>query len=149
MKMNMDPLAPSVREKPHKKVMVVADPGRESAGALDWAISHVLLDNDELVLLRVEHNNVLKRHALSAFLRKPNLAAVTAALVAMEGGGGGGEDDYLEEMKTRCEKAKPKVRVQIKKVEMENKERASAILSQTKLFSVDVLVVGQRRSFLG
>ncbi|XXG61791.1 hypothetical protein AAC387_Pa05g0313 [Persea americana] len=154
MKMNMDPLSPSsVREKPLKKVMVVAEPGRESAGALDWAISHALVEHDELILLQMEQSSILKRSALSAFLRRPSLAAVTAAMVAMEeavgGGGGGGENQYLEEMKKKCEKAKPKVRVQIARAEVEGKDRASAIISQTKLFSVDVLVVGQRRYFLG
>ncbi|RWR97286.1 hypothetical protein CKAN_02671100 [Cinnamomum micranthum f. kanehirae] len=154
MKMNMDPLSPSsVREKPRKKVMVVAEPGRESAGALDWAISHALVEHDELILLQMEQSSILKRRALSAFLRRPSLAVVTAAMVAMEeavgGGGGGGENQYLEEMKKKCEKAKPKVRVQIARAEVEGKNRASAIISQTNLLSVDVLVVGQRRNFLG
>ncbi|KAG5236416.1 Universal stress protein [Salix suchowensis] len=37
-----------------RKVMVVADPSRESAGALQYALSHVVVENDELILLHVE-----------------------------------------------------------------------------------------------
>lgn len=57
-------------------------------------------------------------------------------------------------MRAACEAAQPKVRVrvQVERGEMEGRERASKILSQTKLLGVDLLVIGQRRSgssFLG
>lgn len=55
-------------------------------------------------------------------------------------------------MRAACEAAQQKVRVQVEKVEMEGKDKAATILSQTKILGVDLLVIGQRRSgssFLG
>ncbi|KAG0459216.1 hypothetical protein HPP92_022344 [Vanilla planifolia] len=55
-------------------------------------------------------------------------------------------------MRAACEAAQPNVRVQIERVEMEGRDKAAAILSQTKILGIDLLVIGQRRpssSFLG
>lgn len=66
-----------------------------------------------------------------------------------DGGGAGGlEVDFLEEMKHACEAVQPNIRVRTARVELEgNKDKASAILSQCTSHEIDVLIVGQRRSF--
>ena len=52
---------------PTKKVMVVANPTWESVVALQYAISHVMLEKDELILLHVE-NPTSWHYTFSMFL---------------------------------------------------------------------------------
>lgn len=170
-----------------RRIMVIADPGRESSIALQWTLSHALLEQDELILLHVEPPNAGRRGsgAFSAFLRRPSASgtagggstsfsagqsiSTTSSLSsssstsstgssaispfsAAAGSGEGGEYEFLEAMKAACEAAQPKVRVQMERVEMEGRDKAAAILRQTKVFGVDMVVIGQRRqgsSFLG
>lgn len=129
---------------PPRRVMVVADPTRESAGALQYALSHAVLEQDELILLHVE-NPSSWRNTLSMFLRRPNLpASSTSSATFLEDSPG--EVDFLEEMRYACKVAQPKLRVRVERLPMEGKEKAAIILSQSKALGVDILVIGQRRS---
>ncbi|KAL5996657.1 hypothetical protein ACLOJK_007576 [Asimina triloba] len=147
-----------------RRVMLVAEPTRESTTALQWALSHALLENDELILLHIELTGSW-RHQFSTFLKRHptttthptgggggggDAAAATATASSSSSSpcadaGGGGEHDFLEEMRGLCRGAQPKLRVHIEKVEMEGKDKASAILFQAKLFAIDLLIIGQRR----
>ena len=132
---------------PARKVMVVADPTRESAGALQYAISHVLLEKDELILLHVE-NPISWMNTLSMFLKMP-MHTIGVSLTTSpdkEGGLGASEVDFLEEMKSACKAAQPKLHVRIEKVVMNTKDKATTILSQSKLQGVDIIVIGQKKS---
>ncbi|KAK3187708.1 hypothetical protein Dsin_027269 [Dipteronia sinensis] len=149
---------------PVRKVMVVADASRESAGALQYALSHVVVDKDELILIHVENPNSWKIPLITSFLRRPSLtssSATTSAAAALSSSSSssaassegaqqqqqGDQVDFLEEMKRVCEIAQPKVRVRTSKVQiMESTNKAAAILSQTEVLGVDLLVIGQRRS---
>ncbi|KAK2967933.1 hypothetical protein RJ640_010543 [Escallonia rubra] len=126
---------------PSRKVMVVADPTRESAAALQYALSHAVLENDSLILLHVENPDSW-RHKFS-FFKRPSQATSSTAFSAE---GGGGELDFLEAMKQACEIAQPKIPVQAEKVDIDGKEKAAVILSQSLAHGVDILVVGQRQS---
>ncbi|KAK6781113.1 hypothetical protein RDI58_023297 [Solanum bulbocastanum] len=53
-----------------KKIMVVADPTRESASALQYALSHAVAENDTLILLHVGNPNAW-RNLLGALIKKP------------------------------------------------------------------------------
>jgi len=133
-----------------RKVMVVADPTRESAGALHYALSHAVLEQDELILLHVE-NPSSWRNTISTFLKMPSLGSSTTASLDLGGGGaaaptGEGEVDFLEEMKHACRVAKPKMRARVLRVDMDGKERASTILIHSKNEGVDVIVIGQKRN---
>ncbi|KGN56804.1 uncharacterized protein LOC101222608 [Cucumis sativus] len=145
---------------PSRKVMVVVDPTRESAAALQYALSHALMDNDQVILLHIDNPNSW-RNAISTFLKRPNgggstnsnnnnnVHAAATATAASDGGQGGGataEVDFLEEMKKACKKAHPKLEVGTLRVELEGKDKASMIMAQTKSLGVDLLVIGQRRS---
>ncbi|KAA0049204.1 hypothetical protein IC582_012530 [Cucumis melo] len=145
---------------PSRKVMVVVDPTRESAAALQYAISHAVMDNDQVILLHVDNPNSW-RNAISTFLKRPNgggstnsnnnnnVHAAATATAASDGGQGGGataDVDFLEEMKKACKVAHPKVKVGTLRVELEGKDKASMIMAQTKSLGVDLLVIGQRRS---
>ncbi|XP_055813777.1 uncharacterized protein LOC129883197 [Solanum dulcamara] len=53
-----------------KKIMVVADPTRESASALQYALSHAVTENDTLILLHVGNPNAW-RNLLGTLIKKP------------------------------------------------------------------------------
>jgi len=137
-----------------RKVMVVADPTRESAGALQYALSHATTDEDELILLHVSHK--YKKGSLGSlgaiFRRHLELVAnATSDLGSPEGGGGlggifGDGMDFLEAMKKACEKAHPKLKVRVDKVEQGAMDKGTAILFRSKYLSVDILIIGQRRN---
>ncbi|KAL3577975.1 hypothetical protein D5086_019479 [Populus alba] len=78
--------------------MVVADPSRESAGALQYALSHVVVENDELILLHVESSyswwNTFSFRKIYSLPPGPMPNS-------SEGGGGVGEGDFLEAMRQR------------------------------------------------
>jgi nucleotide-binding universal stress UspA family protein len=126
-----------------RKVMVVAEPTRESAVALQYALSHAVLEQDELVLLHVENPNSW-RNTFTTFLRRPG-AGSSSTMGCSDGGGGGG--DFVEEMKHACKAAQPKLRVHVERVEiLEGKDKASVILFQSMLLRIDLIIIGQRRS---
>ncbi|KAJ4840278.1 hypothetical protein Tsubulata_024976 [Turnera subulata] len=141
-----------------RKVMVVADPSRESAGALQYALSHVVVENDELILVHVENPNSWKQ--TFSFLKRNNFGSSSSSSnptntpsemgggsgSAAGGGAGGADVDFLESMKQVCEIAQPKLRVRSIRVPMEAKDRASAILDRSQTLGVDILIIGQRRS---
>ncbi|KAK6161131.1 hypothetical protein DH2020_004512 [Rehmannia glutinosa] len=63
------------------------------------------------------------------------------------GGGGGDQVDFLDAMKQACMAAQPKVKVVVVKTEMaDGKDKAAAILAQSAVLKVDLLIVGHRRS---
>ncbi|CAK7327328.1 unnamed protein product [Dovyalis caffra] len=129
-----------------RKVMVVADPSRESAGALQYALSHVVVENDELILLHVE-NSFSWRNSFS-FLKISSLPPGPVPNLP-EGGGGVGEGDFLEAMKQVCQIAQPKIPVRLERTQLmeKAKDKANAILNKSNLLGVDLLIIGQRRGF--
>ncbi|KAI4345923.1 hypothetical protein L6164_013008 [Bauhinia variegata] len=129
--------SPAHGTQPGRKVVVVADPTSESAGALQYALSHAVLEEDELILLHV--NTGSWRNVISTFLRRSS-AGIS---ITVEGGG---EVDFLEEMKLACKVAKPKLDVRTVRVDAEEKEKNNTIISQSIAYGVDIIVVGQRRS---
>ncbi|KAJ3682421.1 hypothetical protein LUZ60_014994 [Juncus effusus] len=131
-------------------VMLVADPGREAISALEWALSHAILENDQVLLLHVECHHGSRRSgsgsSFSSFLKRPSLGVNEGE---GRGGGSGGENEFLETMKAMCWARQPKVRVNMERVEME-KDKAATILAHANRKNVDMIVIGQRRtSFLG
>ncbi|PIM99112.1 hypothetical protein CDL12_28397 [Handroanthus impetiginosus] len=140
-----------------RKVMVVADPSRESAGALQYALSHAVLDNDTLILLHVDNPNAWK-NPLGALFKNPTspggariggIGSFSSSFVGLDGGAGGGEADFLDGMKRVCVTAKPKLKVVVEKAETtEGKDKASVILAHCEASKIDLLIVGQRRNTL-
>ncbi|KAF6144423.1 hypothetical protein GIB67_024650 [Kingdonia uniflora] len=126
-----------------RKIMVVADPGRESVGALEWVLSHAVLEHDELILLHVEHS----ASWLSLLLKRPHpsptlTTSTSAAAVAVSAR----HLEFLDAMKNVCEVAQPKVKVRIERMETGGKEKSSMVMLQCEILSIDLLVIGQRRS---
>ncbi|KAL5715375.1 hypothetical protein ACHQM5_017203 [Ranunculus cassubicifolius] len=130
--------------------MVIADPGRESVGALQWALSHSLVEQDELILLHVE-NAASWRNSFTTFLRRPHAPSQVHAggsfhATSLDHGAGGGDLEFLDQMKKACQLVQPKIKVHTERVDMGGKDKASTIVAQCDALSVDVLVIGQRRS---
>lgn len=133
-----------------RKIIVVVDPTRESIGALQYALSHAIHENDELILLHIEHPNTWK-FTFSTLLRvKPNylhvLTLVTGSnnVASIEGGN---NIDFLEEMKQICKVAQPKVHVRVERVtKLDGKDKAATIIAQTITLGVDIIVTGQRKN---
>lgn len=128
---------------PARKVIVLADPTRESAVALQYALSNVVLENDELILLHVESPNSWRKNTLS-FLRRSSLPSHYVPNLE------GGDIDFLEAMKQVCEVAQPGIRIRKEKMQMEakvkDKDKANAILVRCNTLGVDAVIIGQRRS---
>ncbi|KAE9610384.1 hypothetical protein Lal_00006103 [Lupinus albus] len=138
-----------------RKVMVVADPTRESASALQYALSHAVLEQDELILLHVD-NPSSWRNTISTFLKMPSLGSSTTASLDLGGGATAttaaaatreGDVDFLQEMKHACRVSQPKMKLRVLSVDMDDKDRASTILLHSKNEGVDVIVIGQKRTF--
>ncbi|GLT87391.1 hypothetical protein SLE2022_054770 [Rubroshorea leprosula] len=136
-----------------RKLMVVADPTPQSAAALQYAISHAVLEQDELILVHVENPNSWK-NTFSTFLRRPSLSSSSTSYLSEGGigggggggGGSGGEVDFLEQMKRACEIALPKVRVRSERIEMDGRDKANVIISRSKMLGIDIIIIGQKRS---
>lgn len=133
---------------PARKVMVVADPTRESAAALQYALSHAVLDQDELILVHVMNPNSWK-NTFQSFLRLSSSSGSYGppSSSSMEGVNIPGENvNFLEQMKRICEMAQPKMRVRVERMETES-SKAAAILLRSGTLGVDVIIIGQRRTF--
>ncbi|OMO95319.1 UspA [Corchorus olitorius] len=131
---------------PARKVMVVADPTPHSAAALQYALSHALLEHDELILFHVENPNSWK-NTLTTFLRKPSFSSgATPPPAAVPDGASSNDVDFLDQMRRACEIAQPKIPVRVEKSDTDGKDKATAILSKSKTLGIDLLIIGQRRS---
>ncbi|KAF5465835.1 hypothetical protein F2P56_015805 [Juglans regia] len=128
---------------PTRKVMVIAEPTRESAIALQYTLSHAIFEQDELILLHVGKYPSSRPNAFSTFMRRPKVGSSSAIAFSDVGGG---NVDFLEEMKHACKIAQPKLLVSVKRVEIEGKNKARVILFQSKMLNIDLIFVGQRRS---
>ncbi|XVE81949.1 hypothetical protein DITRI_Ditri15bG0107600 [Diplodiscus trichospermus] len=134
---------------PARKVLVVADPTPHSAAALQYALSHALLEQDELILFHIENPNSWK-NTFSTFLRKQSFSSGASATAAPNNavpeGGASTDVDFLDQMKRACEIAQPKIPVRIEKTDMDGKDKATVILSKSKALGIDLIIIGQRRS---
>ncbi|KAF2601684.1 hypothetical protein F2Q70_00027096 [Brassica cretica] len=145
-----------------RKIMVIADPTRESAAALQYALSHAVLEQDELILVHVENNGGSWKNAFSSFLRLPSSSSSSSTSGSSPGANnananiantvsslaseiGQGEGNFLEQMKRICEIAQPKVRVQTECITMDGIKAAAILLHGDKL-GVEVIIIGQRRT---
>lgn len=128
---------------PTRKVMVVADPTPKSAAALQYALSHGLVEHDTLILLHVENPNAWKNPLLFFKWPAPSTSTTASAFSSSssftEGSSSscGGDMDFLKAMKRASEISQPKVRVQVDKVkvEVEGKEKAAVILHYSTLIA--------------
>ncbi|PPS16794.1 hypothetical protein GOBAR_AA03799 [Gossypium barbadense] len=132
---------------PARKVMVVADPAPHSAAALQYALSHALLEQDELILLHVENTSSWK-NTLTTFLKRPTIASAANAMTPNNSSGpdwGSTDVNFLDQMKYASEIAQPKIPVRIEKIDPDGKDKATVILSKSKDLGIDLIIIGQKR----
>ncbi|KAL1334250.1 hypothetical protein HN51_063172 [Arachis hypogaea] len=110
----------------NNRVMVVVDSSFEAKGALDWALSHTIQKQDNVILVHLAKPT----NREDSNERKFNLKAY----------------QLLLEMKNTCETKKPGVQVSV--VMLEAEEKGAAIVQEAKQQSVSLLVVGQRKRSL-
>lgn len=151
---------------PTRKVMVVVDTNRESAAALQYALSYALLENDQLILLYIDNPNSWKNPFGAIFKKQTSTSshssssAASLSFPALEdsgggggsgggvGGGGGEQADIVEAMKKACKIAQPNLEIIVERVEIvDGKDKASVILSESTKHGIELLVIGQKRSF--
>ncbi|CAN6282937.1 unnamed protein product [Urochloa humidicola] len=147
--------------KKPRLVMVVADPGRESMAAMEWALSHAIVEGDDIILL---HVNMPLHHPNSGGgagggagpSRSSSGGSAGSPIAALLGGGAGAADggDFMEAMRAACKARYPRARVHGERVEpaTEGREaKAQTILAESQRRRVELLVIGHRRcsSFLG
>ncbi|MBA0555578.1 hypothetical protein Gotri_014131 [Gossypium trilobum] len=127
-----------------RNVMVVVDPTPQSAAALQYALSHALVEQDKLILFYIENPSSWK-NALATFIRKSSNSSSSAPNSISEGAFGT-DADFLDQMRRACEVAQPKINVKIEKTDMDGKDKASVILSKSKDLRIDLIIIGQKRS---
>ncbi|XP_022761173.1 uncharacterized protein LOC111307424 [Durio zibethinus] len=129
---------------PARKVIVVADPTPHSAAALQYALSHALLEQDELILFHVDNPNSWK-NTFSTFLRRPSFSSGATTPNSVPEGAST-DIDFLDQMKRACEIAQPKIPVRVEKTDMDGRDKAAVILSKSKALGIDLIIIGQKRS---
>lgn len=116
----------------------MADPTRESAGALQYALSHAVVDKDTLILFHVD-NPTARKNRFASIFKKSNDANPAFSTE-------GGDVDFLDAMKQACSASLPKLNIQVEKMEMaEGQDKASIILAQSWVHNVDLIIVGQKK----
>ncbi|KAL6641042.1 hypothetical protein ACP70R_019223 [Stipagrostis hirtigluma subsp. patula] len=144
--------------------MIVADPGRESAAAMEWALSHAIAEGDDVLLLHVNMPNPNSGAAGggAAPSRSGSGGSVSSPLAVFLGGGGAGSGaagadaggDFMEAMRAACSARYSRARVRGVRVEPATDGReakAQTILAESQRRGFELLVIGLRRvsSFLG
>ncbi|CAN6299178.1 unnamed protein product [Urochloa humidicola] len=146
--------------KKPRLVMVVADPGRESMAAMEWALSHAIVEGDDIILLHVNmplHHPNSGGGAGAGPSRSSSGGSAGSPIAALLGGGASAADgggDFMEAMRAACKARYPRARVHGERVEpaTEGREaKAQTILAESQRRRVELLVIGHRRcsSFLG
>ncbi|PUZ38781.1 hypothetical protein GQ55_9G223400 [Panicum hallii var. hallii] len=133
-------------------VMIVADPGRESTAAMEWALSHSIVEGDDILLLHV--NMPHHPHNGAAGPSRSSSGGTAGSPIAALLGGGADGGDFMEAMRAACKARYPRARVHGTRVEpaTEGREaKAQTILAESQRRRVELLVIGHRRlsSFLG
>uniref|UniRef100_A0A0E0M8E3 UspA domain-containing protein n=1 Tax=Oryza punctata TaxID=4537 RepID=A0A0E0M8E3_ORYPU len=145
--------AAPAKPKP-RLVMIIADPGRESTAAMEWALSHAIAEGDGILLL---HVNMPPNSAGAGPSRTGSggSSGSSGPLTALLGAAGAaGDADFMETMSAACKSRHPRARVRALRVEpaTEGREaKAQTILAESQRRGVELLVIGHRRvsSFLG
>lgn len=144
-----------------RRVMVAVDmtyaTNRESATALQYALSHAVLENDILFLVFVYNPNAKRIkpfHANTKILFKNQTSLSTSSSCSSSNAGGGDDDDdevddddVMEQVKKICNICKPRLEIVVEKMEIRDEEdKGSVILSASRKHGIELLIIGQKRS---
>ncbi|KQJ96983.1 uncharacterized protein LOC100826988 [Brachypodium distachyon] len=135
-------------------VMIIADPGRESTAAMEWALSHAVVEGDDILLLHVNMPLPSGAPAPAPSRTGSGGGGGSPIAVLLGGSGGAADGEFMETMRAACRARHPRARVHAERVEpaTEGREaKAQTILAESQRRGVELLVIGHRRisSFLG
>ncbi|KAK3157716.1 hypothetical protein QOZ80_2AG0126970 [Eleusine coracana subsp. coracana] len=146
----------SSNNKP-RLVMIIADPGRESTAAMEWALSHAVVEGDDILLLHVNMPN--PHNGAAAGPSRSGSGGSSGSPIAVFLGAAGSDassssGEFMEAMRAACRARYPRARVHAERVEpaTEGREaKAQTILAESQRRGVELLVIGHRRvsTFLG
>ncbi|KAF6994491.1 hypothetical protein CFC21_011181 [Triticum aestivum] len=129
-------------------VMIIADPGRESTAAMDWALSHAVVEGDDILLLHVN----MPPSGAPGGAAPPRTGSVGSSsgsqLAVFLGGGGSADGEFMKTMRAACKARHPRARVHAERVEpaTEGREaKAQTILAESQRRGVELLVIGHHR----
>ncbi|XP_047095565.1 uncharacterized protein LOC124707925 [Lolium rigidum] len=135
-------------------VMIIADPGRESTAAMEWALSHSIVEGDDILLLHVNMPPSGAPGGAPPSRTGSGGSSSSSSLGVFLGGGGSADAEFMETMRAACKARHPRARIHAERVEpaTEGREaKAQTILAESQRRGVELLVIGHRRfsSFLG
>ena len=135
-------------------VMIIADPGRDSTAAMEWALSHSIVEGDDILLLHVNMPPSGAPGGAPPSRTGSGGSASGSHLGVFLGGGDSADGEFMESMRAACKARHPRARVHAERVEpaTEGREaKAQTILAESQRRGVELLVIGHRRfsSFLG
>lgn len=105
------------------RIMVVADPSFEAKGALQWALSHTVQNDDTIILVHVT---------------KPFIQGEGSNRVLNPKG-----YEFLDSMKSMCETKRPGARVEV--LLLVGKQKGPIIVEEAGKQEASLLVLGQRK----
>ncbi|KAL6969685.1 hypothetical protein U1Q18_029392 [Sarracenia purpurea var. burkii] len=106
-----------------RKIMVVVDSSLEAKGALQWALTHTVQNQDILILVHVS-----KPSKQGGESRKEIAPRVS---------------EFLQSMKDMCKLKRPEVQTEV--IVAEGKEKGPAIVEEAKKQGAALLVLGQKK----
>ncbi|KAI4386422.1 hypothetical protein MLD38_004354 [Melastoma candidum] len=112
-----------------RNVMIVVDSSAEAKGALHWALTHTLQNNDTLMLLHVVKSGRKRAKAANGECDQETAPRV---------------HQLLQSMKSLCQSKRPEVRVETAAVE--GKEKGPMIVEEARRRGAELLVLGQKKS---
>ncbi|KAE8023110.1 hypothetical protein FH972_008854 [Carpinus fangiana] len=113
-----------------RKIVIVVDSSLEAKGALQWALSHTVQNQDTVILLCVT---------------KPSKQAAAASSTAQ----GSGKEivprayEFIDSLKKLCKSKKPEVQIEVAVVE--GKEKGPTIVEEARKQGASMLVLGQKK----
>ncbi|KAK7822122.1 uncharacterized protein LOC112036090 [Quercus suber] len=108
-----------------RRIMIVVDSSFEAKGALQWALSHTVQNQDTLILL---------------FVTKPSKKGTSQ---------GSREEkaprayEFIDSLKKMCQSKKPEVKIEVAVVE--GKDKGPTIVEEARKQGVSMLVLGQKK----
>ncbi|TXG51647.1 hypothetical protein EZV62_024171 [Acer yangbiense] len=107
------------------KVMVAVDSSLDAKGALEWALTHTLQNQDTILLVSIANSSKLGKE----YNKKLKLRSY----------------EKLHSMKSTCEMTRPGVQVELVMLEGKEKEKGAMIVEEAKKQKVSLLVLGQKK----
>ncbi|XP_050373960.1 uncharacterized protein LOC126791543 [Argentina anserina] len=107
-----------------RKIMIVVDSSIEAKGALQWALSHTVQNQDKLVLLHVT---------------KPSTSKQGEDIIAPRA------YELVHSLRNMCQLKRPEVQTEVAVVELGKKEKGPTIVEEAKKQGVALLVLGQKK----